>query len=91
MELAWALGYRQLIIESDSANALRWIEQRNTKGGPFTIIHCIHLLCDLDWRLVFSKVARSNNGVADRLAKLAFNDTFDIVFYEDPPIEMELG
>ncbi|KAK8594251.1 hypothetical protein V6N13_126060 [Hibiscus sabdariffa] len=48
MEMAWALGYRQLIIESDSADALRLIEQRNTKGGPFTIIHSIHLLCDLD-------------------------------------------
>ncbi|KAK8653885.1 hypothetical protein V6N13_127868 [Hibiscus sabdariffa] len=84
MDLAWELGYRQLIIEIDSADALRLIEQRNKERGPFTIVHRIHLLCELDWRLVFSKVVRSLNGVADRLAKLASNDTFVIEFFDDP-------
>ncbi|KAK8629663.1 hypothetical protein V6N13_078496 [Hibiscus sabdariffa] len=52
------LGYRQLIIEFDSADVLRLIEQRNTNGAPSTIIHSIHLLCDLDWRFDFSKKGR---------------------------------
>ncbi|KAL4353082.1 hypothetical protein GQ457_06G008320 [Hibiscus cannabinus] len=90
MELAWGLGYRQLIIESDCADALRWIEHRHSNGRPFTIIHSIHLLCDLEWCLVFSKVARSLNGVADSLAKFNLNDEFDVVFYEEPPIGLAL-
>ncbi|KAK8690539.1 hypothetical protein V6N13_074072 [Hibiscus sabdariffa] len=42
---------------------------RHSNGRPFTIIHSIHLLCDLEWSLVFSKVDRCLNGVADSLAK----------------------
>ncbi|KAK8661509.1 hypothetical protein V6N13_091108 [Hibiscus sabdariffa] len=83
----WPILRLQLQYRCDSSRP-EWL--RNTKGGSFTIIYSIHLLCDLDWRLVFSKVARSNNGVPDSLTKLALSDTFDIMFYEDPPIGMVL-
>ncbi|KAL4376998.1 hypothetical protein GQ457_02G041230 [Hibiscus cannabinus] len=56
MELAWILGCRNLIIESDNVDALRLIQQRSTISGPFTIINYIHQLCDKDWRLDFSKL-----------------------------------
>ncbi|KAL4355433.1 hypothetical protein GQ457_06G034730 [Hibiscus cannabinus] len=80
-----------LIIESDSANALRLIKQMTSKSGMFTIINNIHQLCDKDWRFDFSTVVCRNNGVTDRLAKLASNANFDIVFFDDPMFEMELG
>ncbi|KAK8498433.1 hypothetical protein V6N12_046767 [Hibiscus sabdariffa] len=44
-----------------------------------------------DWRVVFSKVARCNNGVADGLAKLASDSSFDVVFFDEPPGGIETG
>ncbi|KAK8630496.1 hypothetical protein V6N13_079288 [Hibiscus sabdariffa] len=63
---------------------------RHSNGRPFTILHSIHLLRDLEWSLVFSKVDRCLNGVADSLAKSNLNDAFDVVFYEEPPIGLAL-
>ncbi|KAK9042131.1 hypothetical protein V6N11_017210 [Hibiscus sabdariffa] len=70
------------------ADALRLIEQRNKGGGPFTIVHRIHFLRELEWRLVFSKVGRGSNEVADHLAKLASYDSFVTEFFDEPPFVM---
>ncbi|KAK8989363.1 hypothetical protein V6N11_063794 [Hibiscus sabdariffa] len=86
MALAWELGYRQLVIETDSADALRLIEQKSKGGGPFTLVHRIHVLRVLDWRLVFSKIGRDSNDVADRLAKLASYDSLDTEFFDQSPL-----
>ncbi|KAK8607988.1 hypothetical protein V6N13_023446 [Hibiscus sabdariffa] len=86
MALAWELGYRQLVIETDSADALRLIEQKSKGGGPFTLVHRIHVLRVLDWRLVFSKIRRDSNDVADRLAKLASYDSLDTEFFDQSPL-----
>ncbi|KAL4280844.1 hypothetical protein GQ457_03G019340 [Hibiscus cannabinus] len=86
MALAWELGYRQLVIETDSVDALRLIEQRSKGGGPFTLVHRIHVLRVLDWRLVFSKIGRDSNDVADRLAKLASYASLDTEFFDESPL-----
>ncbi|KAK8596669.1 hypothetical protein V6N12_065149 [Hibiscus sabdariffa] len=91
MELAWSLGCRQLVVESDSAEALCMIQQHSSKGGPYIIVSHLHQLCNKDWRIVFSKFARCNNGVADWLAKFASDSNFDVVSFEAPPDGLELG
>ncbi|KAK8496054.1 hypothetical protein V6N13_089437 [Hibiscus sabdariffa] len=91
MELAWFLGSRDLIVESDSVDALRMLQQRSTKSGLFTIISHIFQLCNKDWRIDFSKVDRRNNGVADGLAKLASDASFDVMTFDESPIGMEAG
>ncbi|KAK8653589.1 hypothetical protein V6N13_127582 [Hibiscus sabdariffa] len=68
------------------ADALRLIEQRTKGGGPFTLVHQIHVLRELDWRLVFSKVGRGSNDVADRLAKLSSYASLDTKFFDDSPL-----
>ncbi|KAK8627776.1 hypothetical protein V6N13_135378 [Hibiscus sabdariffa] len=84
MELAWSMGCLQLIVESDSSDALRMLQQRSSEVCSYIIGSHIHQLCMEDWRVVFSKVARCNNRVADGLAKLASDSSFDVVFFDEP-------
>ncbi|KAK8590158.1 hypothetical protein V6N12_024541 [Hibiscus sabdariffa] len=50
----------------------------------------LHQLCGKDWTLVFSKVDRRNNRVADHLAKLASAISLDVVTFDEPPSEVVL-
>ncbi|KAK8675932.1 hypothetical protein V6N13_033991 [Hibiscus sabdariffa] len=89
MELAWLFGCRNLIVESDSADALHMLHRRSPKSGPFTITNHLLQLCNKDWRIDFSKVARRNNGVADGLAKVASDASFDVIIFYEPSAGME--
>ncbi|KAK9044563.1 hypothetical protein V6N11_058461 [Hibiscus sabdariffa] len=71
-------------------DALRLLQRRSTGSGPFSILCCLHQLCGKDWTLVFSKVDRCNNRVADRLAKLASTVSLDVVTFDEPPSEVVL-
>ncbi|KAK8612874.1 hypothetical protein V6N13_092978 [Hibiscus sabdariffa] len=82
------MGYHRLIVESDSADALRLLQRWVTRSGPFAILCYLHQLCGKDWILAFSKIDRRNNVVVDRLAKLASTDTFDVVAFDEPPSEV---
>ncbi|KAK8976350.1 hypothetical protein V6N11_074225 [Hibiscus sabdariffa] len=73
------------------SDALRMLQQRSSEVCPYIIGSHIHQLCREDWRVVFSKVARCNNGVADGLAKLASDSSFDVVFFDEPPGGIETG
>ncbi|KAK8658335.1 hypothetical protein V6N13_036543 [Hibiscus sabdariffa] len=50
-------------------------------SDPYVIISYIRQICNKDWQIVFSKVARSNNKVADWLAKFASDTNFDVIFF----------
>ncbi|KAK8697169.1 hypothetical protein V6N13_113321 [Hibiscus sabdariffa] len=91
MDLAWDLGCRHLIIESDSAEALQMVQQHASGSGPYIIVSYIRQICNKDWSIVFSKVARSNNSVADWLAKFASDTNFDVIFFESPPDGLVFG
>ncbi|KAK8627405.1 hypothetical protein V6N13_135017 [Hibiscus sabdariffa] len=71
------------------ADALRMLQRRCPKSGPFTITGHLFQLCNKDWCLAFSKVARRNNGVADVLAKLASDASFDVMIFYESSIGME--
>ncbi|KAK8517401.1 hypothetical protein V6N12_016253 [Hibiscus sabdariffa] len=79
-------GTSAAVDPGSCADALRLIEQRTKGGGPFTLVHQIHVLRELDWRLVFSKVGRGSNDVADRLAKLSSYASLDTKFFDDSPL-----
>ncbi|KAK9008193.1 hypothetical protein V6N11_075095 [Hibiscus sabdariffa] len=64
-------------------------KRRCPKSGPFTITGHLFQLCNKDWCLAFSKVARRNNGVADVLAKLASDASFDVMIFYESSIGME--
>ncbi|KAK9036244.1 hypothetical protein V6N11_078252 [Hibiscus sabdariffa] len=56
MDLAWGLGCRQLIIESDSSEALRMVQQYTFGGDPYVIISYIRQICNKDWQIVFPRL-----------------------------------
>ncbi|KAK8487084.1 hypothetical protein V6N11_024249 [Hibiscus sabdariffa] len=58
--------------------------------GRFSI-KTTYQICNKDWQIFFSKVARCNNGVAYWLAKFASDTNFDVMFFESPPDGMEFG
>ncbi|KAK8626555.1 hypothetical protein V6N13_134196 [Hibiscus sabdariffa] len=91
MDLAWRLGCRQLIIESDSSEALRMVQQYTFGSDSYIIVSYLRQICNKDWQIIFSKVARSNNEVADWLAKFASDTNFDVIFFESPPDGLEFG
>ncbi|KAK9044029.1 hypothetical protein V6N11_072351 [Hibiscus sabdariffa] len=88
-----SLGYGMsaINVESDSSDALRMLQQRSSEVCSYLIGSHIHQLCKEDWQIVFSKVARCNNGVADGLAKLASDSSFDVVFFDEPSGGIETG
>ncbi|KAK8656310.1 hypothetical protein V6N13_098264 [Hibiscus sabdariffa] len=88
LDLAWDMGYRRVMVESDSADALRLLQRRSTGSGPFSILCYLHKLCGKDWTLVFSKVDRRNNRMVDRLAKLASTVSLDVVTFDEPLSEV---
>ncbi|KAK8594110.1 hypothetical protein V6N13_125920 [Hibiscus sabdariffa] len=65
------------------------LHRRSPKSGSFTITGHLFQLYNKDWRIAFSKVARHNNGVADRLAKLVSDASFDVIIFYEPPAGIE--
>ncbi|KAK8647582.1 hypothetical protein V6N13_121313 [Hibiscus sabdariffa] len=50
-----------------------------TSGSdPYIIVSYLRQICNKDWQIVFSKVARYNNEVANWLAKFASDTNFDV-------------
>ncbi|KAK8696137.1 hypothetical protein V6N13_001274 [Hibiscus sabdariffa] len=78
-------------LRNDGEFSAKTTYQHSSKGGPYIIVSHLHQLCNKDWRIVFSKFARCNNGVADWLAKFASDSNFDVVSFEAPPDGLELG
>ncbi|KAK8698650.1 hypothetical protein V6N13_114761 [Hibiscus sabdariffa] len=87
----WIPPENAINVESDSSDALRMLQQRSSEVCSYLIGSHIHQLCKEDWQIVFSKVARCNNGVADGLAKLASDSSFDVVFFDEPSGGIETG
>ncbi|KAK8517603.1 hypothetical protein V6N13_127766 [Hibiscus sabdariffa] len=73
--LAWELGYRQLVVESDCMDALRLIQQGAGSGrcGSLSLLLHIQKPCNQNWRVLFQHVSRVGNKVADMVAKLVDN------------------
>ncbi|KAK8598157.1 hypothetical protein V6N13_095547 [Hibiscus sabdariffa] len=63
----------------DSSEALQMVQQHASGSDPYIIVSYIR------------EVARSNNSVADWLAKFASDINFDVIFFESPPDGLVFG
>ncbi|GMI83637.1 hypothetical protein HRI_002033000 [Hibiscus trionum] len=90
MSLAWELGFRRLVIESDILSAIQLANGSKTQPASPTLLSYIHDLCRKQWKVNFIHVRRNFNTVADCLAKMARLDCFDLVPYAQPPHEIQL-
>ncbi|KAK8504424.1 hypothetical protein V6N12_030521 [Hibiscus sabdariffa] len=69
------------------ADSIGW---RLRSDGRFSV-KTAYQICNKDWSIVISKVARSNNSVADWFAKFASDTNFDVIFFESPPDGLVFG
>ncbi|KAK8711527.1 hypothetical protein V6N13_146808 [Hibiscus sabdariffa] len=91
LDVAWSLGCRQLLIESDSSDALKAISRGGADYGRLALLRYILDLCNRDWIVSFNQVSRGNNGVADRLSKIALGGDFQVKRLDEPPMELRLA
>ncbi|KAK9042406.1 hypothetical protein V6N11_017481 [Hibiscus sabdariffa] len=88
LELAWSLDCRRLVVESNSAKALKTIARGVCNASQITLIRYISDLCNRDWTVSFTQVSHGNNGIADRLSKMALEGDFGVKLFVDPPLEV---
>ncbi|KAK8541560.1 hypothetical protein V6N12_014191 [Hibiscus sabdariffa] len=79
---------RRLVVESDNADALKAIAQGICNNGRIALLRYIKDLCNRDWNVSFAQAAYNNNGVVDRLSKMAFAVDFRVKWFDEPPIEV---
>ena len=71
LKLVWQMGFRKVIVESDSNSAVELL----SKGAPschplLSIIQACKRIIEKDWSCYVQHVYRESNKVADRLAFL---------------------
>ncbi|KAI4313573.1 hypothetical protein L6164_026538 [Bauhinia variegata] len=85
---AWRLGYKKVIIESDSRSAVELANQRSsTSDWPFVVlVNQAREYVNKDWEVEILYLSRDYNKVADKLASLSHEFQVGVLReYEDPP------
>ena len=86
LRLAWDRGFRCVLCESDSLEAIRLINSANSHHHHFqAVITEIKLWLAKEWRVLVSHVLREGNQSADHLAKLGASSEEKLVVLEEPP------
>jgi ribonuclease HI len=92
LQLAWDLGYRSIIMESDSQAALDLIV--DTKQKDFhphaTLLSLIRKLSSLPWVVSFSHTLREGNKCAVWLAKFGATNTDSLKMWTSPPPQLDI-
>lgn len=70
LELAWAKGYKKVIIETDSKLAFWLVKRSDSRLGTsnVTIKKCLDLIAR-EWEVEVSHIHKEMNGVAGGLCK----------------------
>nr|GMC63228.1 ribonuclease H [Ipomoea batatas] len=86
LEWAWKKDVRHLIIQSDSKEAVDWINGRDTPRGHIQmLVEEGHSWMKKDWDIQVHHVLREQNMVADSIAKMARHTVGSFNDIRDPP------
>jgi len=90
--LAWDLGYRTIIMESDSKTALNLISKEHQHDfHPYgTLLSLIRKLISLPWSVTFNHTLREGNECADWLTKFGANSADTLKMWTSPPPQLNL-
>ncbi|KAE8723185.1 hypothetical protein F3Y22_tig00012724pilonHSYRG00007 [Hibiscus syriacus] len=82
---AWNIGERQVILETDSAEALRLLAKRGEGAESPIIPQRIRELVGRNWTVSFTQIRREANGIADIMSKKSGRDDFAGKVCREPP------
>ncbi|KAL4281612.1 hypothetical protein GQ457_03G016410 [Hibiscus cannabinus] len=88
LEVAWDMDCCNVVVESDCVDALKAITRGSSNNGHLAMLRFISDLCHRNWNVSFVQTARNNNGVANRLAKMASEGDFIVKRFMAPPPEI---
>ncbi|GAU35993.1 hypothetical protein TSUD_211300 [Trifolium subterraneum] len=86
LQLAWDLGFRTIILESDSKSAINLILEDDNNFHPHAIVlGQIRIFRARNWSLSFSHTLREGNECADWLAKHGAQSDVNLKLWVSPP------
>jgi ribonuclease HI len=92
LQIAWDLGYRSIIMESDSRTALDLIVDTNQNDfHPYAnLLSLIRKLYSLPWVVSFNHTLREGNECADWFAKFGAKNVDSLKTWMSPPPQLSL-
>ncbi|KAK8515106.1 hypothetical protein V6N12_001266 [Hibiscus sabdariffa] len=85
LSYAWARGFRKVILEVDSTDAVLAVNKRHKGFTRLPILNQIPALIDKAWEVQVCRVPRRVNRAADGMAKVARFDSLECDGFEVPP------
>jgi ribonuclease HI len=83
--IAWDKGFRSLIVETDSLEAIHNIQSKPPHSPFLALLSDIKELMQREWRCKLGHVLREANACADFLAKLGPSLPNDLTIWATPP------
>lgn len=85
LTLAWDAGYPRVIVETDSLEAVRLVDDNFMVRTHRALVHDIRFLIARDWECKIQHVLREANQCADHLAKLGATQLETQIIWQNPP------
>ncbi|KAI9193852.1 hypothetical protein LWI28_000667 [Acer negundo] len=89
LKIIWKVGFRKVIIESDSQTTVLLVSSKSPLNHPlFILIQECRYLMNHDWSCNIHHVYRESNRVVDCLAKLGHSLDLGTTVFDIPPAEI---
>ncbi|KAK9139538.1 hypothetical protein Scep_009219 [Stephania cephalantha] len=86
LDLAWALNYKKLVVESDSLEAIELIKGKvRERYYVAALVADCKKLINQDWSVRIVHITKEANQVADHMANLAVDSSFNYETMASPP------
>ncbi|MED6171274.1 hypothetical protein PIB30_117389 [Stylosanthes scabra] len=90
LQMAWDLGVRRIIVETDSAEALDKLNSMELTSQSFnSLVREIHSLKNRPWEILFQHIKREGNQCANWLAKNSLRKNYGFNFIDNPHVELQ--
>ncbi|KAL4295874.1 hypothetical protein GQ457_12G003750 [Hibiscus cannabinus] len=85
---SWDLGYRCLRLETDNLEATEIINSTSSAFEDSLLLHDIKGFMSRDWRVQLRHIPRSENSVADKLARMSMGAPIGETLFARPPLKV---
>ncbi|MBA0665115.1 hypothetical protein Goklo_005024 [Gossypium klotzschianum] len=82
--ISWRIGYQQLEVECDNALLVELILAGGAVDSHLTEMCLIHHLLSRNWKVLVHHIPRSQNTVADHMAKWMAANSTEIHWFKEP-------